>query len=124
MTYAKELMGAGYSAGQATAAGGVYTAVTALGSAQTDAAPVGASMTVVAGADGTKGVILIGQAGDEVYMFNNSASTLKVYPPVGAAIAVPATGLGTPNANYAHTTYSACIYKCLTSTQWLVNKSA
>lgn len=124
MAYAKELVGVGLSPGAAAGIGGQYNAVTALGSAQGDAAPLTASMSVVASADGTKGVILQGQAGDEVWVFNNSASTLKVYPPTGAAIAVVGTGLGTGNAAFSQLTYKTTIYKCLTSTQWLANTSA
>ena len=124
MAYAKELVGCGMSPGEASGIGGQYNAVTALGSAQASAAPLTASMSVVAGADGTKGVILQGQVGDEVWVFNNSASTLKVYPPTGAAIAVAGTGLGTGNAAFSQLTYKTTIYKCLTSTQWLANTSA
>lgn len=123
MAYAKELTGA-FPPGQAVAIGGQYKAVTATGSAQSDAAVLTASMSVVAGADGTKGVILTGQAGDEVWVFNNSGSTLKVYPPTGAAIAVAGTGLGTGNAAFSQLTYKTTIYKCVTSTQWLANTSA
>ena len=59
-----------------------------------------------------------------MYLFNNSGSTLKVYPNSGAAIAVPGTGLGSANASYAHTTYAVVEYKKITSTQWLPKKSA
>lgn len=124
MGLAKDIMGGGFSAGQALALGGNYKAVTATGSAQTDAATLSASNCVVASADGTKGVILSGDVGDSVLVFNNSASTLKVYPNSGAAIAVPGTGLGSANAAYSHTTYAVCTYKKITSTQWLVTKSA
>lgn len=124
MAYAKELVGSGMSPGEASGIGGQYNAVTALGSSQATAAPLTASMSVVASADGTKGVILQGQVGDEVWVFNNSASTLKVYPPTGAAIAVVGTGLGTGNAAFSQLTYKTTIYKCLTSTQWLANTSA
>jgi hypothetical protein len=125
MAYAKELMGTGMAALQAKTLGGLYSATAAAGSTQTDATAVGASNSIVTAADGTKGVrLLAGEVGDEVTLFNNSASTLKVYPPSGAAIAVPATGLGSADASYAHTTYAACTYKCLTATQWLVTKSA
>lgn len=124
MALAKELMGCGFSAGQASGVGGQYSAITAAGSSQATGTVVGASMSVVASADGTKAVTLSGQPGDEVWLFNNSASTLPVYPPSGAAIAVPGTGVGSANASYAHTTYAMCIYKCLTTTQWVVNKSA
>ena len=124
MALSKDVMGGGFSAGQAKALGGNYNAITATGSAQTDAATLSASNCVVASADGTKGVILTGDVGDDVTVFNNSASTLKVYPNVGAAIAVPATGLGTLNASYAHTTYAVVTYKRITATQWVPTKSA
>jgi hypothetical protein len=125
MAYAKEMMGVGFSAGQAAGAGGIYTAVTAAGSVQGDAATVGASMSVVGSADGTKGVILpAGMPGDECWIFNNSASTLKVYPPSGSAIAVVGTGLGTANSAFSQLTYKATLYKWLTSTQILALTSA
>lgn len=124
MALAKEVMGGGFSAGQAKALGGGYQAVTATGSTQTDAATLSSSNCVVASADGTKGVILNGDVGDSVTVFNNSASTLKVYPNTGAAIAVPATGLGSANAAYSHTTYAVVTYRKITTTQWLPLKSA
>jgi hypothetical protein len=124
MAYASELVGVGMSPGTASGIGGTYGAVTAAGSTQATAAPINASMAVVASADGTKGAILVGQVGDEVWVFNNSASTLKVYPPTGAAIAVVGTGLGTANSAFSQLTYKTTIYKCLTSTQWLANTSA
>ena len=124
MALSKEIMGGGFSAGQARSLGGGYAAITATGSAQTDAATLTASNCVVAGADGTKGVILSGNVGDSVQVFNNSGSTLKVYPGTSEAIAVPGTGLGSANAAYSHTTYAVVTYKKVTSTQWLPSKSA
>jgi hypothetical protein len=124
MAYASELVGVGMSPGTASGIGGTYGAVVAAGSTQANATPINASMAMVTAADGTKGVVLVGQPGDEVWAFNNSASTLKVYPPVGAAIAVVGTGVGTVNAAFSQLTYKTTIYKCLTSTQWLANTSA
>jgi hypothetical protein len=124
MALAKRLMGVGFSAGQAGAIGGDYTTYAATGSTQADAATIGAGLSIVTAADGTKGVILSGQVGDSITIFNNSGSTCKVYPDSGAAIAVPGTGLGTANAAYSHTTYAVATYQKITSTQWLVNKSA
>lgn len=125
MAFATEMMGAGFSAGQAVAVGGQYASVSAAGSAQSDGTVISAGMNVVAGADGTKGVTLkAAQPGDSCWIFNNSGSTLKVYPPSGAAIAVNGTGLGSANAAFSHLTYKSAIYKCLTATQWLVNVSA
>src|SRR5690348_13243739 len=111
MALAKEIMGGGFSACQAKAIGGQYAAITAAGSAQGDAATLTASMCVVASADGTKGVILAGEIADEVWVFNNSGSTLKVYPDSGAAIAVAGTGLGSANAAFSQLTYKTTIYK-------------
>lgn len=124
MALAKNLTGLGFAPAQASGIGGNYTGFAAAGSAQTDATPVGAGLTIVTGADGNTGVILTGQVGDSVTIFNNSASTLKVYPTSGASIAVPASGVGTQNAAYSHTTYAVVTYTCLTSTQWVPNKSA
>lgn len=124
MAYAKELVGVGMSPGTASGIGGTYGAVVATGSTQANAAAINASMAIVTAADGTKGAILTGQVGDEVWVFNDSASTLKVYPPTGAAIAVVGTGVGTVNAAFSQLTYKTTIYKCLTSTQWLANTSA
>lgn len=125
MALSKDVMGGGFSAGQARALGGNYAAITAAGSVITDATVLTASNCVVASADGTKGVALSGNIGDSVTVFNNSASTLKVWPgSTSEAIAVPATGLGTAAAAYSHTTYAVVTYTKITATQWLVNKSA
>lgn len=125
MALAREIMGGGASSGLATAIfGGINTGVTAAGSSQTDATAIQAGKVIVAGADGNKGVILPAVRHGVITVFNNSGSTLKVYPPSGAAIAVPGTGLGTGNAAYSQTTYSTCTYEYFTPTQLVVNKSA
>ena len=125
MTLAKEVMGGGLSAGQANGLGGNYAAITAAGSSKTDATLIGASSVVVASADGSKGVILpAGQVGDEVDVFNNAGSTLKVYPPAGAAITVVGTGLGSADTAFSLLTYKTATFKCVTTTQWFVNVSA
>ena len=121
MALAKELVGAGFSAGQAVAVGGQYAAVAAAGSAQTDATLLGAGMNMVTGADGSTGVILpAAQPGDEIWVFNNAGSTLKVYPPSGAAITVGGSSVGSANTAFSQLTYKASLYKCFTSTQWVV----
>ncbi len=122
----REIVGGGFSAGQARAlGGGVNTSVASAGSVQGDATLIKTSNVIVTGADGTKGVILPAvPVGDGCLIINNSASTLKVYPPTGAAIAVPGTSLGTANTSYAHTTFAVAEYFCLSATQWAVQKSA
>jgi hypothetical protein len=125
MALASKMMGGGLSAGQAKAINGNYAALTAAGSSQATATAVTASMCVVASADGTKAVRLpAGEVGDEVRIFNNSGSTLPVYPHVGGAIAVVGTGLGSANAAFSQLTYKDTTYKLVTSTQWLANTSA
>lgn len=128
MALAKDLIGVGTPAAQAVAivGGSVNTSVTAAGAGSTssDATAVTSSYATVAGADGNKGVILPAVIEGEVTIFNNSASTLKVWPPSGAAIAVPGTGLGTANASYAHTTYAVVTYRAISATQWVPTKSA
>lgn len=128
MTLAKELIGSGFSPSQAlTIPSGVATAVVAAGSTQTDATLIGAGLNRVTAADGTKGVILpAANPGESVTIVNDSGSTLKVYPPSGAAIGVPATSFGSAVANtaYSHTTFAVVTYTCYSSTLWMVNKSA
>lgn len=125
MALSKDVMGGGFSAGQARALGGNYTSVAATGSVIGDAALLTASNCVVTAADGTTGVQLSGNVGDSVNVFNDSASTLKVWPGSSTeAIAVPGTGLGSAAAAYDHTTYAVVTYTKISATQWLVNKSA
>lgn len=127
MAMAKELMGGGFSAGQAKSIGGQYAAITAAGAGtdSSDATAINASMVVIAGADGTKGARLPAcEVGDEIWLFNNAGSTCKLWPDSGAAICVPGTGLGSANAAFSFLTYKTAIAKRVTSTQWLINVSA
>jgi hypothetical protein len=124
MALSKDLMGGGFSAGQAKALGGNYSSIAAAGSTQADATVITASNCVITAADGTKGVKLTGNIGDEVHLFNNSGSTLKVYGTGSEAIAVPGTGLGTGAAAYSHTTYASVKYKKVSALQWFPVKSA
>lgn len=124
MASAKEIMRGGLSAGSAKAIGGAYVDIVAAGSVIGDATAITASMTIVTGGDGTKGVAISGEIGDEVWVFNNSGSTLKIWPESAAAICVPGTGLGSAAAAYSQLTYKSSVFKKVTSTQWLVITSA
>ena len=125
MAYAREIVQAGISPGSAIGLGGNYAAITAAGSSITDAARLTASICVVGSADGTKGVYLQGEVGDEVWVFNNSGSTLKVYGDTSSvAITVSGTGLGTAGTAFSHLTYKSAVYKKMTTTQWMVIVSA
>ena len=126
MALAKKMMGGGVSAGMAKAICGDYGAITAAGSSQATATAVNVGNSVVASADGTKGVTLpaVASPGESVTLFNNSGSTCPVYPPVGAAIAVAGTGLGTANSAFSQLTYKTTTYICFSATQWVAITSA
>jgi hypothetical protein len=125
MPLARNMMAAGIPAVTAQGINGTFGTVAATGSVQGDAALVQYGFGIVTAADGTKGVILpAGQPGDWIQIVNNSASSLRVYPPSGAAITVPGTSLGSANAAYTHTTFAVCTYRCFSATQWSVQKSA
>lgn len=125
MAFVSEQMRGGTSAGQAKAMNGAGGGFAAAGSTQTDATLITASVSIITAADGTKGVILpaVGP-GESCVLFNNSASTCKVYPPTGAAITVVGTGLGSANTAHSMLTYKTVIYTCQSATQWFANVSA
>lgn len=127
MPLAIELQALGFAPAQLQTIFGKRAIVAATGSAQTDAAAITKSNTVVTGADATKGVILpVCQVGESVQIVNDSASALKVYPPVGDAIGVPGTSwsAATANTSYSHTTFAVVTYTKLAPLLWSVNKSA
>ncbi len=124
MALARELTPALGPVGASLIGGTSNSTLASAGSVQGDATTVNASNVIVTGADGTKGVILAMAPGDSVTIFNNSGSSLKVWPMSGAAIAVPGTGLGSANAAYTHTTYATVTYRCISATQIVPNKSA
>lgn len=125
MAFAREIMGAGMPAGTGRAIFGERnTSVTAAGSTQTDATQIVASKNIVAGADGTKGVILPAVGQGYCTIFNNAGSALKVWPPVGAAIATSGTGLGSANAAYSLAANTYAYFEWTSSTQIMALKSA
>ena len=123
MAYADEMIG--LSPITASNLGGQYVTVAATGSTISNSTVLGASMAVVTGADGTKGVNLPqGIPGDEQWVYNSSASALVVWPGnANTAIEVPGTGLGSAAASVQIAARQSALYKLVTSTQWLVIKS-
>ena len=121
MALAKDLVPA-FPAGQANANGGqCNAALAAAGSTLADGTPITVSNTIVTGADGTKGVTLPYMApGELVLIFNNSASTLKVWPP-GATVALstPGSGMGTVGAAFSLTTYRLALIIAISATQYI-----
>jgi len=125
MALAKELMGLGFPGAQASGIGGQGGSLAALGTSLATGAPVTAGITIVTGADGTTGVTLVGGVGDSVWLFNNSASTLKVYGDASTvAISVAGTGLGSAGSAFSQLTYKATLYIKQSTTQWLAITSA
>lgn len=132
MVFPFEVMGSGMPAAEAKHLGGRGATIVATGSTQTDAALVGTnanmplgSLCIVTGADGTKGVLLPAiEQGASCQLFNSSVSALKVWPPVGAAISVSGTGLGTANAFFSLAANTSCLFVVQSATQYLSNKGA
>lgn len=125
MAFAYEIMRGGFSAGQASSiGGGANTAVVATGSTRATATAIVASMNIVTGADGTKGVTLpAAQTGDSVIIANNQTAILKVFPPLGAAIGTSGTSLGNVNSSYGQAADTYVSFVCMSATQWLAMKS-
>lgn len=128
MPFAKELVGVGIAPLTAiTIPNGIPTAVVAAGSTQATGTAIGAGLCAVTGADGTKGVTLPAcEPGGTSTIVNDSGSSLKVYPPVGAAIGIPGTSytLAVANTAITQTTFSVVTYTCFSATLWMLNKSA
>lgn len=90
-------------------------AVTALGSIQTDAAPLIEGLNVVTGANGTLGVILpVAVPGMEVIIKGVTSGVLKVYGNTGAII----NGLSANAAISLTTGLMPSIFVASTATQW------
>ena len=124
MAFATERMIAGMGAEAAKNLGGQYNTIAAAGNAIGNATVVTASLCVVTGATGGTGVILKGEVGDEVTLYNNAGNTLLVYPESGGKITISGTGLGTTSAAVSLATYKSGRYVKVTTTQWVSILSA
>jgi hypothetical protein len=81
MAQKEDLVGVGVTPEAADILGANVVAVTAAGSAITDAGSITAKLAVVSGADGTKGAILpTWKKGDIFYVKNAANAVLKLYP--------------------------------------------
>lgn len=83
MALAKDIMGGGFSAGQAQAIQGtINSAVSAAGTVITDATDLDASNNYISTAAASSGVQLPSvPLGDSVLVYNGGANPVKVYPP-------------------------------------------
>jgi hypothetical protein len=122
MSLAQRLVAAGLSAIQAQAIQGtVASSLTATGTTQANALPLGAdccNFTTVGA--GTGCILPAMNPGDDITVFNGGANALLIYPPVGGQI----KGLGT-NVGYSVAVATPlCFVQCITPTQYVASQAA
>ncbi len=103
MPLAKNVMSAGFSAGQARGINGVAfnLTITAAGTTQGTATALTADVNVVTTATALQGVQLYnGVIGDEQTVFNKTLNPIYVYPPTGATVNQLAANSGFVLASY------------------------
>jgi hypothetical protein len=116
MALALDLVKAGFSAGQAQGIGGqVQSAVSAAGTAISDATDLTASINVVTTAAASSGVQLPRvQIGDSIEILNLGANAVTVYPDAtGNRINALSAGTG-----FLLATNTAVVLRKFTSTRW------
>jgi len=116
MATAKDVMAAGFSAGQATGINGqVNSAVSAAGTSQSDATTLTASINVVTTAAASSGVILTNsQIGDQYEILNLGSNALTVYPPTSGQVNNLAA-----NQGFLLATNTAVKVRKFTATRWI-----
>lgn len=129
MTLAKELIGVGMSGGAAKVlpSGTVANVTATAASTLATATELAAGVNVITGSDGVR--LPNCDAGSFVTCINDTSSTIKVWPPSGGAIQVPATSfslavVGTQNSL---TAFATITYTCVVAgaaSLWAINKSA
>ena len=122
MALAREVMGGGFSAGQAKALNGnLKTAISAAGTTQGTATALTASTSLVSTATSLQGVQLPAvEVNDSCVVFNdNTGVTIVVYPDSGAKINQLSTNTG---MNLANNTFAE-FYR-VTATRWIAQLSA
>lgn len=122
MTLQARLVVAGMSATEAAAdVGTVANNLTATGTTQATAAPLGADLNRFTTVAASSGCILPAMnPGDSIQVFNAGANPLSLYPPVGGAI----NALGTNAAYSIATTTPFVNVSCITPTQYHAMQSA
>lgn len=123
--FGNQLMGAGFSAGQASAllGGNVGTAISAAGTTLATATDLAATVNLVSTATAGQGVQLPSgcSVGDVVVVFNdNTGATFLVYPD-SSSNKINQLSAGT-GVNLA--TNTSCIFMKATGTRWIANMSA
>lgn len=94
--------------------GAVRGTVAAAGSAQGDATAIASDNVVVTAGDGTKGVVLpTAVPGQKIFLKNNAAAVLKVYPATGGAINALSA-----NAAISMASLTSAVFFADSTTQW------
>lgn len=121
MALARNIMGGGFSAGQAVAINGnIASAVSAAGTTQGTATALRADVNFLTTVAASSGAILAScQPGDSQIVYNAGANTLTVYPDSGSRINGGSTNVGVSLA-----TNTACVYIRVTTTRWIGIMSA
>lgn len=122
MSLTQRLVQAGLSANQAAAVQGtVAAALTATGTTQATALPLGAdnnNFTTVAAGSGC--ILPAMNPGDDITVYNGGANALLIYPPVGAQI----KGLGANTGYSLATATPLCYVVCISPTQYVASQAA
>jgi len=122
MALAKNIMGGGFSAGQARAINGaIASAVSAAGTVITDATDLLADINLISTVGASSGVQLANaEVGDSQIVYNGGANTLKVYPDTSS------NQINQIAAGGAHllAINTACVYYKLSTTHWVALLSA
>lgn len=115
MALAKDIMGGGFSAGQAQAIqGAINSAVTAAGTVITDATDLVASNNYISTAAASSGVQLPSvPLGDSLCVYNGGANAVKVYPH---------SSTGTINAGSAGAAVTCPVNTLMTFRRWTTTK--
>lgn len=121
MSQAAKMATSGLSASAAQAiSGDAVLGLTAAGNSQATALAVNAGVVQVTTTAASTGIILpAGTTGDRIKVYNAGASTLSVYPPVGAAI-----NSGAANAAFSVATTKSADFDYASPTVLLANLSA
>lgn len=121
MSTAADIMGGGFSAGQAAAIGGqVSDTMTGAGTTQATGTAITASVSVFTTVTAsTGGTLTDSMIGDQYDILNLGASTLTVYPPSGGRINQIST-----NGGFSLPINTACKVKKFTATRWMAWLSA
>lgn len=122
MALAKQIMGGGLSAGQAKAiAGSTATALSGAGTALATGTAINSAFNVFTTvASGTGGTLPSTEAGDSLWVFNNTGvNALTVYPDSGSTINQLSANIG-----ILLSPYTGVIFSRVSSTGWIANLSA